>query len=100
MEAKTETGIGIHAEITNIVANLSTATMRDAGVGMTTLWTYPDSAKDIIPLPLTRLTSFVMRTHGDNMITCKKAIVTATIEHMGYGVIKAIVTNVIEIIDE
>jgi len=87
-------------EITNIIANLSTATMRDAGVGMTTLWTYPDSAKDIIPLPLTRLTSFSMRTRGDNMITCKKAIVTATIQHIGYGVMKAVVTNVVQVIED
>lgn len=86
--------------ITGIIANLSTSDMCNAGIAMTNLWTYPDTAKDVIPLPLTRLTSFTIETSTGDMSVYKKAIVTAKVSHMAYGVMKAVVIGIIEIMDE
>lgn len=87
-------------EITNIVANLCTAEMRDTGVAMATMWVYPDSAKDVIPKPLTRYTSFTVYIHEGKVPTCRKAIVTAKVSHLAYGVMRAIVTDIVRVIEE
>ena len=92
--------MGTEIVITGIIANFSAADVCNAGVAMATLWTYPDSAKDVIPLPLTRLTSFTVEASAVGVFTYKKAIVTAKVSHMAYGVMKAVVTDIIEVMDE
>lgn len=87
-------------EISGIIANLSTTHTYNIGIGMANTWTYPESASEFIPMPLTRFTTFRVATGDSVDINCKKAIVTAKVSRGQYGVMKAVVTDIIEVIDE
>ena len=93
----------MNTHVTGIVAKLSSDDLLETGKGAGTLWEYPESAGNIMALPLTRLTVFDM-----NSITvseevskgpCKLAVVDATVWHCGYGIMKATLVNVTRIIE-
>lgn len=93
----------MNTHVTGIVAKLSNDDVLETGKGAGTLWEYPESAKNIMALPLTRLTVFDMDSVTTSMEVSaepyKLAIVEATVWHCGYGIMKATSVNVVSVIE-
>jgi hypothetical protein len=89
--------------ISGIVANISAEAMVDTGNGMATLWNYPEGMKDIIPMPLSRLTVFdpadVMLENGKSIYPSSNDVeIRAVVRHLAYGIMQATFVTVTKVI--
>lgn len=91
------------ALITDIVVKLSPDDFVDTGSGMGTLWKYPEACRELIPVPLARLTIFdpsSITAHGRPAVTpCRIAVVEAVVSHHAHGIMKATSVNIVYVIE-